>query len=113
MVSSSREAAPAGLRLTTGGVSLSGSIQLMARHSRSSSQRTHSFIFFRLEMTVPKHSFMMRGKATSDARQMIGGTAVATDGCFIIYGPRRSCQPERTIEMPSPLVYTPRAFPLP
>jgi hypothetical protein len=36
---------------------------LIARHSESSSQRTHSFIFFRLAMTVPKQSLAMRGKA--------------------------------------------------
>jgi len=37
----------------------------MARHSRNSSQRMHSFIFLRLEMTVPKQSFMIRDKCSS------------------------------------------------
>jgi hypothetical protein len=37
----------------------------MARQSRSSSQRTHSFIFLRLEITVPKQSFVIRVKASS------------------------------------------------
>src|SRR6185436_920329 len=51
--------------MTTAGASLSGAVQLIERHSESSSQRTHSFILLRVEMTVPKQSLTMRGTVHS------------------------------------------------
>src|SRR5207247_4235586 len=56
------EASPLrGARFTLAGVSsVSRDCQLIARHSARSSQRTHSFIFLRLAMTVPKQSFVIR-----------------------------------------------------
>src|SRR6185436_3855578 len=61
-----------GRRTTTGtAASVSPPDQLIDRHSERNSQRTHSFILWSVEMTVPKQSLTMRDTVAS------GGTATA------------------------------------